>query len=168
MSNLQAAVRAFATAEAEPHDVCGRVNRLLCRNVDAGKFITFCYVVVDTRARTVAFANAGHNPPLVAGRDGSLRRLSATGSVLGVSAEWGHTTGVLALAPGDRLVGFTDGITEARRSDDDEFGEARLIDVLRATTDRSADETAEAIMAATTAWAGGAPQDDATVVVIGV
>ena len=47
MSNLQAAVRAFATSTAAPHDVCGSVNRLLCRNIASGKFVTFCYTVID-------------------------------------------------------------------------------------------------------------------------
>jgi sigma-B regulation protein RsbU (phosphoserine phosphatase) len=168
MSNLQAAVRAFATSEADPHEVCGRVNRLLCRNVDAGKFITFCYAIVDTAARTVRFANAGHNPPLLVGRDGSVRRLAPTGSVLGVSVDWRHSTGRLPLAPGDRLVCFTDGIPEARRADDEEFGEDRLIDLLRASTRSPAQQTVDLVMNAVTEWAGGAPQDDATVVAVEV
>ena len=77
MSNLQAAVRAFATASAAPHDVCTSVNRLLCRNIASGKFVTFCYAVVDTGAATVTYANAGHFPPVLVHADGRTERLAS-------------------------------------------------------------------------------------------
>ncbi len=109
MSNLQAAVRAFATAAAEPQDVCTSVNRLLCRNIASGKFVTFCYAVVDTSARTVSYANAGHFPPILLHADDRVERLAPTGLVLGVAADWTYTTGTVEIGGGDRLVCFTDG-----------------------------------------------------------
>src|SRR5262249_43935528 len=127
MSNLQAAVRAFATADALPHAVCNSVNRLLCRNVAAGKFVTFCYAAVDAETRSIAYASAGHNPPILLHRDGRVDRLVATGAVLGVCADWSYATGRLDTAPGDRLVCFTDGITEATSPGDEQFGDARLL-----------------------------------------
>jgi len=166
MSNLQAAVRAFATASAEPHEVCSSVNRLLCRNIAAGKFVTFCYVVADAATDRLAFGNAGHNPPVVYRADGSIDVLPPTGLVLGVSADWLYTTGTASLAPGDRLVCFTDGITEARSPDDEEFGDDRLIATIAAEPPGSAESLAHAISSAVVAWTHDRPQDDATLIVV--
>jgi sigma-B regulation protein RsbU (phosphoserine phosphatase) len=166
MSNLQAAVRAFATVDASPHSVCNSVNRLLCRNVAAGKFVTFCYAVVDTATRSVAYANAGHNPPILFHRDGRVDRLAPTGAVLGVCADWSYVTGRLDTAPGDRLVCFTDGITEAASPDDEQFGDARLLATIARHPDAGAAELASRIAAAVRDWSGDALQDDATLVVV--
>jgi sigma-B regulation protein RsbU (phosphoserine phosphatase) len=166
MSNLQAAVRAFATSTAEPHEVCGSVNRLLCRNIAAGKFVTFCYVVVDAATDSLAYGNAGHNPPLVYRANGDVDVLAPTGLVLGISPDWLYTTGTAALGPGDRLVCFTDGITEARSPDDEEFGEERLVATIAAEPRGSAESLAHAISRAVIAWTNDRPQDDATLIVV--
>ena len=166
MSNLQAAVRAFATAAAEPHDVCASVNRLLCRNIAVGKFVTFCYAVIDTRHRTIVYANAGHFPPVLMRADGRVDRLTTTGLVLGVANDWTYKTGMLDLRPGDRLVLYTDGITEAMSPAGDEFGDARLVETIRAHRHVPAEPLARAVHDAVTAWTGGAPQDDATLIAI--
>src|SRR5688500_12298756 len=63
MSNLQAAVRAFAQEAAAPSSICGSVNRLLCRNMASGRFVTFCYARIDAAGRRIVYSNAGHNPP---------------------------------------------------------------------------------------------------------
>src|SRR4029079_2303047 len=84
MSNLQAAVRAFAQETAAPASVCGSVNRLLCRNMASGRFATFCYARIDAAGRPIAYSNAGHNPPLLIRAGGSLERLTEGGMVLGV------------------------------------------------------------------------------------
>jgi sigma-B regulation protein RsbU (phosphoserine phosphatase) len=166
MSNLQAAVRAFATAANEPHDVCASVNRLLCRNISAGKFVTFAYAVVDTAARQVSYANAGHFPPILVHADGRVERLTTTGLVLGVAADWSYATREIALTPGSRLVCFTDGLTEAVSPDGDEFGDDRLVDVIRTHRARPADDLARATMEAVRSWTGGGFQDDATLIVV--
>jgi sigma-B regulation protein RsbU (phosphoserine phosphatase) len=166
MSNLQAAVRAFATATAEPHTVCASVNRLLCRNISVGKFVTFCYAVVDTATHSVAYANAGHFPPILMHRDGHVERLTTTGLVLGVSSDWSYATRDVELPPGARLVCFTDGLTEALSPDGDEFGDQRLVDTVRAHRTRSADDLIRIVMDAVTQWTGGAFQDDATLIAV--
>jgi sigma-B regulation protein RsbU (phosphoserine phosphatase) len=166
MSNLQASVRAFATPAAEPHDVAARVNRLLCQNISAGKFVTFCYAVVDTGRASVAFANAGHNPPILLRRNGRIERLGPTGLVLGVAPDWPYETGRHALDAGDRLVCFTDGITEATAPSGEEFGEERLIATLTRHRDASPGELTAIVGDAAAAWAGGATQDDATLIVL--
>jgi sigma-B regulation protein RsbU (phosphoserine phosphatase) len=166
MSNLQAAVRAFSTPTADPADVCDSVNRLLCRNIATGKFVTFCYAVIDTGAKTITYANAGHNHPILWRADGSVDRLTTTGLVLGVANDWSYTTGRHDLRPGDRLVCFTDGITEASSAEDEEFGDARLIQTLGSLASTSAPAIAEGLMNAVNAWTGGAAQDDATLIVL--
>lgn len=166
MSNLQAAVRAFATPSADPHDVCGSVNRLLCRNIASGKFVTFCYVAVDLAEGVVTYANAGHNPPMMIRADGRVDHLETTGLVLGVSPDWTYTSGRVAFGPGDRLVCFTDGMTEARNADDVEFGEEQLSALAASTAAGSAEGLADALTAAVIAWTGGAAQDDATLIIV--
>ena len=172
MSNLQAAVRAFATPDAEPHRVCASVNRLLCHNIESGRFVTFCYAVIDTAANTVVYGNAGHNPPILMRRNGSVERLTTRGLVLGVAPDWCYGTGECRLEAGDRLVFFTDGITEAESPAGEEFGEARLIDTIRGCRPGlqtrqsvSADALVSRISEAVAEWTGGVPQDDATLVV---
>src|SRR5438094_586899 len=76
MSNLQAAVRAFGQDGASPSSVCASVNRLLCRNMASGRFVTFCYARIDVATRRLTYANAGHNPPLLVRADGSIEKLS--------------------------------------------------------------------------------------------
>ena len=168
MSNLQAAVRAFATATAAPQDVCTSVNRLLCRNIASGKVVTFCYAVVDTSTRTVSYANAGHFPPVLLHADGGVDRLAPTGLVLGVAPDWTYLNGSTGIGSGDRLVCFTDGITEANNPAGEEFGEDRLIDAIRAHRTEPPERLARTIADAVTAWTGGAPQDGATLIVVGV
>jgi len=167
MSHLQASVRAFATDGADPSDVVTRVNRLLCRNIPAGKFVTFCYVVADMGERSVSFSIAGHNPPILLRRDGTVGRLEPTGLVLGVAPDWTYGTGRVAFGPGDRLVCFTDGITEAMAPDGEMFGEDRLVAaVLAANRDAPAAELGTALGEAAARWAHGALQDDATLIVL--
>ncbi|HWB16401.1 MAG TPA: SpoIIE family protein phosphatase [Vicinamibacterales bacterium] len=166
MSNLQAAVRAFATPAAQPHDVCTSVNRLLCRNVAAGKFVSFCYAVVDLAAGTVVYANAGHNPPALVRADGRVDRFDRTGLVLGVTADWAYTSGTTTIDPGDRLVFFTDGITEATSSSDEEFGDERLVDTIRRHRAEPADALARTLSDVVSTWTGGTFQDDATLIVL--
>ena len=84
MTNLQAAVRAFSEAAAPPAEVCARVNRLLCRHMVSGRFVTACYLRLDCRNHLLTCANAGHNPPLLVRASGEVVRLSTGGTVLGV------------------------------------------------------------------------------------
>jgi sigma-B regulation protein RsbU (phosphoserine phosphatase) len=163
MSNLQAAVRAFATPTAQPADVCESVNRLLCRNIATGKFVTFCYAVLDTAGGTITYANAGHNHPILRRADGAIDRLVTTGLVLGVASDWSYASGHFDIRAGDRLVCFTDGITEAVSADDEEFGDARLVAAI-ATAPNSAEGITAGVMHAVRAWTGGAFQDDATLI----
>jgi len=169
MSNLQAAVRAFAQGTAEPAPpatICGNVNRLLCRHMVSGRFVTFCFAWIDPARQSLVYANAGHNPPLLLRRDGEIERLSEGGMVMGVFADAAFKQAELPLQPGDRLLFYTDGITEAPNADGEEFGEERLEAAGRTAPDRSAEAMKEYVLAELAAFTGGAFADDATLIVV--
>jgi sigma-B regulation protein RsbU (phosphoserine phosphatase) len=165
MSNLQAAVRAFAQEGAAPGSVCTSVNRLLCRNMASGRFVTFCYVRIDTTARRLTYANAGHNPPLLIRGNGSIDQLAPSGTVLGVFAESSYEQGEFTIAAGDRLILYTDGITEGRNPEGEEFGEERLADTASRHRALPAEEMLAAMLKEIEAFNAGVYEDDATLIV---
>ncbi len=165
MSNLQAAVRAFAQDGALPSAVCASVNRLLCRNMAAGRFVTFCYARIDIEAGRITYANAGHNPPLLIRADGTAELLAPGGTVLGVFTESTYEPGEFAIRNGDRLVFYTDGITESRNAAGDEYGEERLSDAARRHRTLPAQDMLAALLADITAFNGGTYEDDATLII---
>jgi phosphoserine phosphatase RsbU/P len=166
MSNLQAAVRAFASETVEPQDLCAQVNRILCGNIAEGRFISFCYCVLDAIAGTVTYTNAGHYLPMLVRATGCVERLDAGGPVLGVLADALYEQACVAIGPGDRLVLFTDGLTEARNEDGDEFGEARLQDSIVEHRACSAPALQARVTEAVSVFAAGPLQDDATLIVL--
>jgi sigma-B regulation protein RsbU (phosphoserine phosphatase) len=169
MSNLQAAVRAFAQGAAEPAPpatICSNVNRLLCRHMVSGRFITFCFAWIDPARQSLVYANAGHNPPLLLRRDGEILRLGEGGMVMGVFADAAFSQAELPLQPGDRLLFYTDGITEAPNADGEEFGEERLEAAGRTAPDRSAEAIKDYVLAQLAAFTGGSFADDATLIVV--
>jgi sigma-B regulation protein RsbU (phosphoserine phosphatase) len=168
MSNLQAAVRAFAQDTASPASICASVNRLLCRNMAAGRFATFCYARIDAAARRLTYANAGHNPPLLIRPNGAVEPLATGGMVLGVFPETGYEHAEVTLEPGDRLVFYTDGITECRNADGEEYGEERLRACALAVRDRSADAIRAALLDDVNRFNGGRFEDDATLIVAAI
>lgn len=165
MSNLQAAVRAFAQEGAAPGAVCTAVNRLLCRNMASGRFVTFCYVSVDAAARKLTYANAGHNPPILLRASGRADLLAPTGTVLGVFPDGNYEQGSFAIAEGDRLVLYTDGITEGRNPAGDEFAEERLLESAARHRALSADDMLAAMLREVEAFNAGVYEDDATLIV---
>jgi phosphoserine phosphatase RsbU/P len=168
MSNLQAAVRAFAQDAATPASICASVNRLLCRNMAPGRFATFCYARIDAGGGRLVYSNAGHNPPLLVSRNGTLSPLNCGGMVLGVFADTGYEQAELALNSGDRLVFYTDGITEGRDPAGEEYGEERLMAAVLDTRTESVDAMKTAVLNDVTRFTEGKFEDDATLIVVGV
>ena len=166
MSNLQASVRAFATAAAQPADLCQQVNRILCGHIAEGRFISFFYCVADLEESTLTYANAGHYPPILVRSDGTIERLAAGGAVLGVFPEGTYEQAQASFHTGDRLVLFTDGISEAFNAAEEEFGEARLTDVVVANRSCSAPALQARLAAAVADFSEGRFQDDATLIVM--
>ena len=166
MSNLQAAVRAFATDAAQPAELCQQVNRILCGHIAEGRFISFWYCVLDADLGTLTFANAGHYAPMLVRADGGIERLATGGAVLGVFAESAYEHERVAVGSGDRLILFTDGITEARNDADEEFGEERLAALAVEHRTCSAPAIQARLATAVADFTGGRFQDDATLIVL--
>ena len=166
MSNLQAAVRAFASEAAEPQALCHQVNRILCGNIAEGRFISFFYCVLDAPTGVLTYTNAGHYLPMLVRADGSVERLGEGGPVLGVLADADYGQAHVSLGAGDRVVLFTDGLTEARDGGDDEFGETRLLDAAVLHRACSAPALQARLADAVASFTGGRLQDDATLIVL--
>ena len=168
MSSLQAAVRAFEHAASSPQALCASVNRLLCGQMIAGRFVTMAYLRLDAGRGTVAYANAGHNPPLLARSTGEVEPLPSSGTVLGVFPDAEYQGAELPLQSGDRLLLYTDGISEARDGGDEEFGEERLRASLLRHRHLGAADLHAAMMDEITRFARSGFQDDATLLVIAI
>jgi len=166
MSNLQAAVRAFASEAVEPSALCHQVNRILCGNIAEGRFISFFYCVLDAPAGVLTYTNAGHYLPMLVRADGTVERLGVGGPVLGVLADAEYEQAAVTLGPGDRLVLFTDGLTEARDARDEEFGEDRLLAAAVTHRTCSAPALQARLADAVAQFTGGLLQDDATLMVL--
>jgi sigma-B regulation protein RsbU (phosphoserine phosphatase) len=168
MSNLQAAVRGLASPSLPPEGLCSRLNALLCRNMTSDRFITLFYAQLDGPTRLFRYASAGHNPPFLLHRDGTHERLREGGGVLGVFPNQKFDLGSAQLAPGDRVILFTDGVTEANNPEGEEFGEARLLGLLEQNRASSAGELQKRILNAAAAFSGGHWHDDVTLLVLAV
>jgi sigma-B regulation protein RsbU (phosphoserine phosphatase) len=166
MSNLQAAVKAYASEQVTPAELCRNVNRILCANCEPGRYVTFFCGVLDSAMATFTYVNAGHNPPLVARTNGSVLKLADGGPVLGEFQDWSAAQGQINLAPGDRLAFYTDGITEATDSVGDEYGEMRLSEQLTRHREMSAGDLHARLLAEAVRFADGNFTDDATLLLI--
>jgi sigma-B regulation protein RsbU (phosphoserine phosphatase) len=168
MSNLRAAFRGFASPSLPPDELCERLNSLICRNIATDRFITFFYAQLDGAARRLRYTNAGHNAPIVSHRDGTYDRLLEGGGILGVFPIQEFSSGIYDLASGDRVLLFTDGVTEAHVPEGEEFGEARLLELLEKNREATAEELQKIVLQAAGEFCGGHWHDDATLIVIAV
>jgi serine phosphatase RsbU (regulator of sigma subunit) len=169
MSSLQAAVRATAFDSRSPAELCERVRRVVVSNLVGGRFVTFFYGTLHAHTRQFVYCNAGHNPPIVVRAGGSVERAAEGGAVF--SRLFRDTTfieGELTVASGDRIVLFTDGITEARNRAGEDFGEPRLGELIAANRTLDAVALQNVILDAVRDFSDGDLEDDATMVVIAV
>ena len=173
MSNLQASLHGQVIHPSSVSQVVGRVNDLLVASTDPHMFATFFYGVLDTGTAVLTSTNAGHNPPLVLRADGQLAELGEGGLLLGMLTGQDYRQQETVIGPGDVVVLFTDGITEAvgpsSEPDDPDamFGDAALVEVVRRHAHLPAVGIKEAILAAVANHTAGVEQsDDITLVVI--
>ena len=169
MANLQASFRAFATPEESPAAVCAKLNAFLCGNLAPGKFVTFFYAILNADDRTLRYENAGHCPAILLRASGETELLSGDGAVLGVLPDWQYNDFALQLAAGDRLLLFTDGVTEAANTEFEEFGNARIIQSLCVKEETvTALATQRRILETVTKFCSSNFQDDATILVAAI
>jgi serine phosphatase RsbU (regulator of sigma subunit) len=141
------------------------VNQLFFENTPDDRYATLFLAVYDDGTRELEYANCGHNPPLLFRATGQVERLGPTALVIGFTPEWGCTTEIIRLEPGDVLVIYTDGVTEANDADGNEFGEARLEKVVRENLLACPAELLVAIQKAVQGFSTGEQFDDLTLVV---
>ena len=166
MSNMQAALKSLASERISPSELCAKLNKLMCGNTPLRKFITCFYSELDIDTRKLTFTNAGHNPPMLVRRDGTCLRLEEGGRVIGAFCDSTFTEQEVQLYDGDKLLLFTDGVTEARNAEGEEFGEQRLQDCLRSYAGRNAAELRTLILDEVTTFCAGNFDDDATLMII--
>ena len=166
MSSLQARVQVLFEEADDLARKIGRLNKAICTNCPDNRFITFFMTVADPATGELVYTNAGHNPPLMIRAAGGFDRLGGGGVILGILPMAGYQETRVKMEPGDVLVLFSDGVTEAATPVDEDFGEERLAALVAAMRDRPAAEIVEAIDTAVTEFTEGAPAaDDITVVV---
>jgi serine phosphatase RsbU (regulator of sigma subunit) len=166
MMALHARVQVLAEDPGDLAAFMTRLNKATCANCPSNRFITFFFSVLDTATGDVAFANAGHNPPIVLRASGEARMLEGGGPVLGILPIAPYREDHAHVDRGGLLVLYSDGVTEATNTNQDEFGEERLIEALRCHRTEPAAAIVDAVMKEVVQFAAGAPQaDDITLLV---
>ncbi len=168
MANVQASLRAFCDGDREITEAIGRVNRSVARGASGGKFITLFYGEVDHERGTLRYTNAGHNYPMLRRRDGSIEELTEGGLLLGLFEAADYQRGEVAFAPGDSLLLYSDGISEATDSRGHQFGEDRLRTLWQSCCTLLSSEVIGCLLKDVERFRGTAGQsDDMTAVVVG-
>jgi phosphoserine phosphatase RsbU/P len=175
MANLQANLRSQCAMDAEDlRRVLTSVNHTFCENTGDASYATLFFADYDDSSRRLRYANCGHLPPLLlspaSGENGAsgerkVVRLDATSMVVGLFDNWKCELAELDLAPGDTLVLYTDGITEARNAAGEEFGESRLLETLQHCSHLPVESLLQAVVRSVQQFTGGEQQDDITLVV---
>jgi sigma-B regulation protein RsbU (phosphoserine phosphatase) len=167
MANVQASLRASVRDMDSPARVCSIINGMLCESIAADRFVTFICGVLDADTRSFRYCNAGHPYPILVS-SGAIRRLDQGGAVLGVFPAWAYQNSSVDLSPGDRLLLFTDGITEAEGPQGEEFGMEKVAAFARAHAADSAATMNQQLLAQVTQFCGAHFLDDATLLVLAV
>jgi phosphoserine phosphatase RsbU/P len=170
VASVQATLQSLVSRGLTPREVVAELGRVVAPRLAPERFVSLVYAVLDPAAGRLTYANAGHPAPVLLRVDGGVKRMVRGGPVLGVVPDADYEEGVLALSPGDRLVLFTDGITEAARAaergEGEELGDARLVSAVQQLRPRPAHEAAPALIDVARRFAGDHLADDATVVVV--
>ncbi|HEY1469950.1 MAG TPA: PP2C family protein-serine/threonine phosphatase [Candidatus Acidoferrum sp.] len=166
IANVQSSLRTAAFfAGNDPTAVLDAVNRQVHASCLADRFATLFYGVFDAATRTLRYANAGHNPPLVIRRDGSFVWLDTAGLPLGLFADSAYEEGTLELHAGDTVIAYTDGVMEAVNESGKEWGAEGIRNAAAGSKANDADELVDAIFTSLDEFSRGSQTDDATIIV---
>ena len=167
MSSLHAAIHAQSASHDSLVATISAVNRYLADNIPANRFVTLFYAELDPMPGTLSFLNAGHNPPLIIHAAGTVEQLASGGLPLGIKRDAEYREGRTQLQPGDVLVIYSDGVTEAVSPTGEEFGATRLYEVVSRNIEASAAGIRDRIESSLTKFAQGtSAADDITLVIV--
>jgi len=168
MASSRSLIRTYAGEFAEkPEMVIGAASRRLLTDTHAGLFVTVFYGVLDPENGTLAYCNAGHTPGIYLPVEGKFQTLSRTGSPLGVFEDSHWERAEIQLTPGETLVFYTDGVTDAQNEEDQFFGEKGLLMALKHNRTGTAEQIRDSVLAEIHKFAGNQPQfDDITLMVL--
>ena len=167
MATFQGSLRALAGGSGTLSELAVGLNRQVCANSQHGRFTTAFIAELDPATGDLRFLSAGHSPPILKRQDGRIERLESENIPLGIELKEIYKTGVTRLEAGDLLVIYTDGVTEARNDDQEQFGEARLLLLLQAVGQEGSALTLSNIMHVLDDFVGGAAQhDDITCLIV--
>src|SRR6516225_7138962 len=166
MANLQAALRSqSATAGEQPERFLSSVNQLLYRNTSNRDYATLFFAEYDDRTRKLRYSNCGHPPALLLRSDDTVERLGSTCTVMGLFDKWECTMEERELAPGDVVLVYTDGVSEALNGEGEEFGDERLLEAARQNRHLSLPELLEAVIDQAQRFSPDEQADDITLIV---
>ncbi len=161
MATFQASLKTLSTAQVALPELVANMNKYACSNSQGGlRFTTAFLAEYDAAHRVFTYINAGHNNPILRRSSGLVERLDVGGLPLGIQPEAKYESASVAIAPGDWLVIFTDGVVEAENARQDEYGETRLLSVIAAGAASTPAEMLKRLMAELDLFVGNTPQHD--------
>src|SRR5712691_9970424 len=167
MAFLRASLRAATHIGYAPHISMTKVNYLLWESIERNQFVTAFYGILDTTNRTLAYSNAGHNPPILIDADGTARFEERGGVPLGMFRDSRYYEYYVTIDPGQMIVLYTDGVTEAMNANDEEYGRDRLVDAVKRARHLSSRELIDSIHRDVIDWTEGrGAHDDVTFFII--
>lgn len=167
MSSLHASIHAQVSAKMQLPQTIKAVNQYLAENTPANRFITLFIAELDPHTGIINYINAGHNPPLIGHLDGTVEQLDSGGFPLGIIPTAEYEAGQTHLEPGEALVIYSDGVSEANNIKGDEFGMERLTEVVKKNLQASAAGIRDKVESALSAFTQTAPaNDDITLVIV--
>jgi len=167
MSSVHAAVRAHTRTRLSASEIVSEINQYIYDNTPANRYVTLFYSELDPRSHQLTYINAGHNSPLLARASGEVTRLDIGGFPVGITPFGDYREGWVEIEPGDVMVIYSDGVTESLDEEGEEFGEARLIEIVQKNRGRSAAGIRDRIDEALTKFVGRASAvDDLTIVIL--
>ena len=161
MMSSRTLLKGAAIGKIAPGEVLQEVNNLLAEDNESAMFVTVLYAVYDPSSGHITYASGGHNAPLIVRADGSSALLPLTGGIaLGLAPDLEYDQTSVTLEPGDIVILYTDGVTEAMNANGEEFGIEPLREIFAESPPRSAEEASATVFEAVSAFAGETPQSD--------
>ena len=167
MANLQASLRGQAKLDKSCKDCVSFTNDILYHNTAPNKFATLFYGILNNVTHEITYCNAGHNEPFLFSKDNNVTKLSVGGLVAGIMPSYAFNETSIPILPGELLILFSDGVTEAMNINEEEFNEDRLREVILNNRNESPENLIDIIFKEVKKFCGNTPQmDDITIVII--